>query len=159
MQRTAAHDVGSRPNATPWAHGVASKPQPLRRRPAWRKQGAEEIVIRWILDPVAIEIFPPPSAQVSRLAGTELGLTVCQELELAFHRQGILDHERVVIQPLTGDEDDARRAVPETSGRRRGRCRKSGRRRGGLLRTAERGTDNQAAERQWHDANPHACPP
>jgi hypothetical protein len=81
--------------------------------PGW-KQRAEEIVIVRILNSIPVHILPPASAKISGLARTELGLPVRDELELTLHRQGILHHERIVVQALTSDEHNTRRARTET---------------------------------------------
>ena len=62
-------------------HGAARRDTPphvphraglrLRRRSSWRKQRAEEIVIVRVLDAVAVQVYPPASAEIAGLAGAD----------------------------------------------------------------------------------------
>jgi hypothetical protein len=66
----------------------------LRRGPAGWEQRTQEKVIFRILNPIPVFVHPPSSAEITRLAGAELGLAVRQEVEPPLHRQRILDNER-----------------------------------------------------------------
>src|SRR6266540_2074885 len=90
-----------------------------RWSPWWEQRTQEEVIFR-IPDAIPILIDPPSSAEITRLAGAELGLAVRQELEWPLHRQRILDHKRVVVQALARHVDDARRAVAEPRRRHSG---------------------------------------
>jgi hypothetical protein len=43
-------------------------------------------MIVFVLNPIAVQIFPPSAAEESRLAGSELGSTADQQLKLTVHR-------------------------------------------------------------------------
>src|SRR5687768_13023606 len=73
----------------------------LRRWPPRWKQRAQEEVILCILNTISVFVYPPAAAEISRLPGSKLRFPVRREfLEFPFHRQRILDRERVVIESL-----------------------------------------------------------
>jgi hypothetical protein len=87
--------------------------RPLRSRPSWRKQRAEEKVVRWILNPIAVFVDPPATTKIPGLPGTELGLPVLQTLKWPRHREGIFHDKRVVIKALAGHIHNTRCSVAE----------------------------------------------
>ena len=54
-------------------------------------------MIVWVLNVVSVRVFPPPTAQIPRLARTEFGLAVDQKLERSFHWQRVFDNERAEV--------------------------------------------------------------
>src|SRR5687768_13086111 len=89
----------------------------LRCWPSWWKQWAQEEVIPGILSAIAVQVFPPAAAEIPWLPGSELGLAVLQQLESPVHGKRILDHERVVIESLTGYVHGPRSAIAKSCGR------------------------------------------
>src|SRR5687767_667410 len=83
----------------------------LRGRTSGSKQRTEEVMVVSVHHTVRICIFPPASAQVTGVTGTELGGAVYNLLEPAFERQRIFYDERVIIQSLAGDKHDTRRLI------------------------------------------------
>ena len=53
-----------------------------------------------VLNAIPVRVFPPPTAQVARIARPELGGPARDELELPLHRKRVVGHERVVVEPL-----------------------------------------------------------
>src|SRR5215211_8706362 len=76
------------------------------------KQRAEEVMIGGVHDAIHICVFPPASAQVTRVTRTKLGGPSDNLLELTFEGQGIFDNECVVVQSLAGDVDHTRSLIP-----------------------------------------------
>src|SRR5262245_11186818 len=117
----APEERASRRSCTTHATGFAAARSSLardharvdsRRGASRPEQRAQEVVVFWILDAVAVRVFPPAPAEVSGVPRPEFRRAVFEPLELALHRQRIDRDERVVIESLARDEDDTRRAAP-----------------------------------------------